>query len=57
MYTLMNSFESICREFVEPLKEDKAHEPTTYLIFLGLEIETIALQIRIPYHKVAELAD
>lgn len=54
---LMNSFEIMCREFGEPLKEDKTLQPTTCLIFLGLEIETIAVQIRIPYHKVAELAD
>ena len=51
----MNSFEIM--KFGEPLKEDKAIEPTICFIFLGLEIETIALQIRIPYHKVAELAD
>lgn len=53
---LMTSFEIMCSEFGIPLNKDKTLGPTTSLIFLGLEIDTISMQIRIPAHKVIELS-
>ncbi|XP_071111170.1 uncharacterized protein [Haliotis cracherodii] len=37
-----------------PIAHDKTVGPTTKLIFLGLEIDTIAMQIRIPESKIKE---
>lgn len=40
-----------------PLNEDKTVQPTNCLIFLGLEINTVNMQIRILQNKVRELAN
>lgn len=53
--SLMGTFQELCREMGVPLNNDKTVQPTTCLIFLGLEIDTVAMQIRIPQNKVKEL--
>jgi hypothetical protein len=52
---LMQTFKNVCFEMDVPLNKDKTDGPTTCLIFLGLEIDTVDMQIRIPIHKVYEL--
>lgn len=54
---LMSTFQEICNGVGVPLNEDKTVQPTTCLIFLGLEIDTVNMQIRIPQNKVRELAN
>lgn len=54
-HVLMHTFQSMCVEMGIPLNQDKSVQPTTCLIFLGLEIDTIKMQIRIPREKVDEL--
>ena len=53
----MSTFQDICRNIGVPLNNDKTVQPTTCLIFLGLEIDTVKMQIRIPQNKVRELAN
>ncbi len=38
-----------------PISEEKTVRPTTVLVFLGLEIDSIAMQVRIPIEKVNEI--
>lgn len=52
---VMNTFNSICYELGVPLAEDKSVGPTTCLTFLGLEIDTIEMLVRIPHPKCVEL--
>lgn len=54
---LMSTFQEICNGVGVPLNEDKTIQPTNCLIFLGLEIDTVNMQIRIPQNKVRELAN
>lgn len=52
---LVRQFESICAELGIPLATEKSVGPTTVLVFLGFEIDTVTLSIRIPENKVNEL--
>lgn len=51
----MSAFHSICHDLGVPLAEDKTVGPTTCLTFLGLEIDTIEMLVRVPYPKCVEL--
>lgn len=53
--TLMQNFTDICRELGVPLAVDKTVGPTTVLTFLGLEIDSIQRQVRIPADKIHSL--
>jgi hypothetical protein len=55
--TLLQTFHSLCEEMGIPLNPDKEQGPTTCLIFLGLEIDTLKMQIRIPGGKVSEICN
>ena len=52
---LVYTFHSLCNQMGIPLNPDKEQGPTTCLVFLGLEIDTLNMQIRIPDQKVAEI--
>lgn len=54
---LVSTFQEICNGVGVPLNKDKTVQPTTCLIFLGLKIDTVNMQIRIPQNKVRELAN
>lgn len=54
-YNLMSSFQSICTECGIPLAVEKTQGPVTCLIFLGIEIDTDQMCIRIPREKILEL--
>ena len=54
-YRLMSCFESICAELQVPLADDKKVGPVTSLTFLGLQIDTINMQVRVPQPKRDEL--
>ena len=52
---LMCTFRSICLELGVPLAEDKTLGPTTCLVYLGLEIDTSSMTVRIPSDKLQQL--
>ena len=43
------------RELGIPIAESKSVGPTTVLVFLGLEIDSLAMTIRIPLNRIEEL--
>lgn len=52
---LMNTFTELCNELGVPIAEDKTTHPTTRLTFLGLEIDTVDMVVRIPVAKLIKL--
>ncbi|KAK3108908.1 hypothetical protein FSP39_018419 [Pinctada imbricata] len=52
---LMTEFVTICDFIGVPLAHEKTVGPTTKLVFLGIEIDTIEMMIRIPSEKVENL--
>lgn len=51
----MSIFSFICLELGVPLAHEKTLGPTTNLVYLGLEIDTINMSIRIPMEKLQQL--
>ncbi|XP_052695666.1 uncharacterized protein LOC128174070 [Crassostrea angulata] len=49
---LMSEFDNICTELNIPLAEDKTLGPVSVLTYLGLEIDTVNMLIKIPKPKV-----
>lgn len=41
-------FKQVAQELGVPLAEDKYVGPTNNLVFLGLEIDTVAMMVRVP---------
>ena len=39
----------------DPVAEDKTVEPTEILTFLGIEFDTLAMELRLPNEKLVEL--
>lgn len=54
---IMSTFQEICNGVGVALNKDTTVQPATCLIFLGLEINTVNMQIRISQSKVRELAN
>ena len=46
-----------CRELGIPLAPHKTVGPTTCLVFLGIEIDTIAMELRLPQDKLRKLQE
>lgn len=51
----MASFEVICERFGVPIAQEKTEGPVTKLSYLGLEIDSVAREIRVPEDKIADL--
>lgn len=51
----METFKQVAQELGVPLAEDKSVGSTNNLVFLGLEIDTVALMVRVPVQKRVEL--
>jgi len=51
----MDTFSSVCFELGAPIADDKSKGPVTSLVFLGLEIDTIEMVIKIPHEKLIRL--
>lgn len=51
----MLRFEQLCKSLGVPLADDKTVGPTTVLVFLGLEINSVLFQIQIPREKIYRL--
>ena len=45
----------ICKLWGVPVAEDKTVEPTEILTFLGIEFDTLAMELRLPNEKLVEL--
>lgn len=54
---LMNCFSSTCTELGIPLADDKSVGPVTVLTFLGLEIDSEEMLIKIPQNKLDSLIE
>ena len=52
--TSLNCFINLCRFLSVPLAPHKTVHPTTKLTFLGIEIDSDAMQTRIPIEKIIE---
>ena len=53
--TLMSSYINMCNEFGVPLAEEKTIGPCSVLTFLGLDIDTNNMLVRIPAEKLQKL--
>ncbi|CAC5388495.1 unnamed protein product [Mytilus coruscus] len=54
---LMNNFRIICSDIGVPLAEEKTLGPSCIMTFLGLEIDTFEMVIRIPQDKLTEVKE
>lgn len=54
---LMSYFSGTCQELGVPIAQDKTVGPVTVLTFLGLELDTNNMLIRIPGNKLQELLE
>lgn len=52
---IMSHFENCMNELGVPIAEEKTEGPKTIIIFLGLEINSVKMIIRIPMDKVSEI--
>ena len=53
--TLLNTFTTICEELGVPLAHEKTEGPSQTITFLGLEIDTLRQEIRVPEGKVQKI--
>lgn len=54
-YILMNTFLDISNQLGVPINDSKTVWPTTLLTFSGLDIDTVAMTIKIPEEKLLKL--
>lgn len=50
-----NSCRFFNKQLGVPLAEDKTEDPVTVLIFLGLEIDSDKMEVRLPLNKVQDI--
>ena len=53
----MASFAAICERFGVPVAHEKTEGPVTAITYLGLEIDAVSRQIRVPNEKIADLIE
>ena len=51
----MSKFFNLCERLGVPIAQDKTVWPVTTILFLGLELDSIKLQVRIPNDKLQEI--
>ena len=54
---LMSQFDDLCDELGIPIASEKTQSPTTCLTYLGYELDTVSMQIRIPIEKVLQVLE
>lgn len=52
---LMDSLQQMCYRLGVPLSDEKTEGPTTYIVFLGLGLDSVSTSIFIPKEKVEAL--
>ena len=50
-------FQESCKVWGVPLADDKTVEPTEVFVFLGIEIDTINMVMKLPQEKVSEIKE
>lgn len=53
--SIMQSFFNICRNLAVPVAESKTEGPTTVIVFLGFELDSVLMQVRVPLDKIKAL--
>ncbi len=53
--THLNRIIEICRELGFPLKDEKVEGPTCTITFLGIVLDSVKMEIRLPEDKAQEL--
>ena len=53
--SLVDTFTMVCGWLTVPLAEEKSVGPVQKLIFLGYEVDSVSMSVRIPLHKIDEL--
>ncbi|VDI71062.1 Hypothetical predicted protein [Mytilus galloprovincialis] len=51
----LETFKKICSDWGVPLAEDKTVQPTEILTFLGIEFDTLKMEMRLPGEKLTNL--
>ena len=51
----MDTFLHICAQLGVPIAEDKSEGPSTCIIYLGIEIDTVAMTVRLPAEKMEKI--
>lgn len=54
---LLDTFFEVSKELGVPIADNKTVRPTTILVFLGLEINTILMKVKIPKDKLSKLQE
>jgi hypothetical protein len=54
---ILDIFHIVCQDLGVPIAVDKTVYPTEVLVFLGLELDTINMVVRIPLEKIQELKE
>ena len=52
---IMKTFFGYCMKLGIPVAEEKTVWPTTVMVFLGLELDSLLMQVRIPHDKIEQL--
>lgn len=51
----LSSFYQLANEIGVPIREEKTVLPTTCLVFLGVEIDSVMIEIRLPIEKLVQM--
>jgi hypothetical protein len=51
----LKSFLDLCNDIGVPIKEEKTVYPTTTITFLGLEVDSLAMEVRLPRDTLDKL--
>jgi hypothetical protein len=51
----LDTFRDVCKTWGVPLAEDKTVEPVQILTFLGIEFDTLKMELRLPSEKISEI--
>ena len=51
----LGTFRDVCKTWGVPLAEDKTVEPVQILTFLGIEFDTLKMELRLPSEKISEI--
>lgn len=54
-YADLNNFKSLCQDIGIPLKADKTIAPTTCLTVYGIEVDSVAMECRLPQEKIDKI--
>ena len=53
----LSVFEDVCKKWGVPLADEKTVQPVEVLTFLGIEFDTVKMELRLPKEKLADIKD